>query len=78
MNKSSGSSNRIFLVREILGKKNYLLLELDILQLLVFYIKIQPTTLLYAYLYAFFIDDLDSNINCNRLLCPACLAGQLR
>ena len=26
----------------------------------------------------FFIDDLDSNINCNRLLCPACLAGQLR
>ena len=26
----------------------------------------------------FFIDDLDSNVNCNRLLCPACLAGQLR
>ena len=26
----------------------------------------------------YFIDDLDSQVNCNRLLCPACLAGQLR
>ena len=26
----------------------------------------------------YFIDDLESQVNCNRLLCPACLAGQLR
>ena len=26
----------------------------------------------------FFVDDLSENVNCNRRLCPACLAGQLR
>ena len=25
----------------------------------------------------FFIDDLSENVNCNRLFCPACSAGQL-
>ena len=26
----------------------------------------------------FFIDDLSEIVNCNRLVCPACLAGHLR
>ena len=25
----------------------------------------------------YFLNDLSENINCNRLLCPACIAGRL-